>query len=50
MAIACFRLVTFLPLRPLVSVPRFRRRIARSTDLDAPRPYRRAIAVFLLPR
>src|SRR5436309_2536870 len=31
MAIACLRLLTFLPLRPLVSVPRFFRRIALFT-------------------
>ena len=30
-AIACLRLVTFLPLRPLVSVPRLRLRIADET-------------------
>ena len=35
MAIACFLLVTFLPLRPLFSVPRLRLRIARSTSFDA---------------
>jgi hypothetical protein len=39
MAIACLRLVTFLPLRPLLSVPRFRLRIALFTDFDAPLPY-----------
>jgi hypothetical protein len=31
MAIACFRLVTFFPLRPLFSVPLFFSRIARAT-------------------
>jgi hypothetical protein len=31
MAIACLRLVTFLPLRPLVNVPFFLRRMALST-------------------
>jgi hypothetical protein len=31
MAMACLRLVTFFPLRPLFSVPLFRSRIARST-------------------
>jgi hypothetical protein len=36
---ACLRLVTFLPLRPLLSVPRFRRRIADRTFLLAPRLY-----------
>ena len=34
MAIACFLLVTFLPL-PLLSVPRLRRRIADATSFDA---------------
>jgi hypothetical protein len=42
-AIACLRLVTFFPLRPLRSVPRLRFRIARSTSLDAPREYRRTM-------
>lgn len=35
MAIACLRLVTFLPLRPLLRVPRLRLRIADSTSFDA---------------
>jgi hypothetical protein len=34
-AIACLRLVTFLPERPLLSVPRLRSRIARSTFFEA---------------
>src|SRR5262245_19134626 len=38
-AIACLRLVTFLPLRPLFRVPRLRSCIARSTFLAALRPY-----------
>ena len=38
-AIACFRLVTFFPERPLRSVPRFRSRIARATFCSAFRPY-----------
>ena len=38
MAIACLRLVTFLP-DPLFSVPFFFRRIADSTVLDAAFPY-----------
>jgi hypothetical protein len=38
MAIACLRLVTFLPL-PLFSVPFFLRRIADSTRLLAALPY-----------
>jgi hypothetical protein len=43
MAIACLRLLTFLPLRPLLSVPRLRLRIARSTSFEALREYRRAM-------
>ena len=43
-AIACLRLVTFFPLRPLRSVPRLR--IARATSLEALREYRRAILLF----
>src|SRR5262249_434058 len=39
MAIACARLVTFLPERPDRSVPRFRSCIARSTLCEAFRPY-----------
>src|SRR3569833_3694036 len=35
MAIACLRLFTFLPLRPLFSLPRFIAFISRSTDLPA---------------
>jgi hypothetical protein len=38
-AIACFRLVTFLPDRPLRSVPCLRSCIAFSTFCDAFRPY-----------
>jgi hypothetical protein len=37
-AIACFRLFTVCP-DPLLSVPRFRRRIADSTFFDADLPY-----------
>ena len=47
MAIACFRLFTLLPLRPLLSVPRLRLRIARLTSLEAPREYLRAICGLL---
>lgn len=47
MAIACLRLLTFFPLRPLRSVPFFRLRIARSTSLDALREYRRAMEHLL---
>src|SRR4029453_18153762 len=39
MAIACLRLVTRLPERPLFSVPRLRSRIARSTFSPAFLPY-----------
>ena len=46
-AIACFRLVTFLPLRPLLSVPFLRFFIARSTSFEALLEYLRAI-LFLL--
>jgi hypothetical protein len=38
MAIACLRLVTFLPERPDRRVPRFRSRIVRSTFFDAVGP------------
>jgi hypothetical protein len=38
-AIACLRLVTFFPDRPLLSVPRFRSCIAFSTFCDAFLPY-----------
>ena len=34
-AIACFLLVTFFPLFPLLSVPLLRRRIADSTSFEA---------------
>ena len=44
---ACLRLLTFLPLRPLLSVPFFRFFIARSISLEAPFEYLRAI-LFLL--
>ena len=44
---ACLRLLTFLPLRPLLSVPFLRFFIARSTYLEAPLEYFRAI-LFLL--
>jgi hypothetical protein len=39
MAIACFRLVTFFPLRPLFSDPSFFSCIARSTLSPAPLEY-----------
>jgi 1-deoxy-D-xylulose-5-phosphate synthase len=42
-AIACLRLLTLRPLRPLLRVPRLRLRIARSTSFDALREYRRAM-------
>jgi len=40
MAVACLRLVTRLPLRPLLSVPLLRRRIADLTIVPALLPYR----------
>jgi hypothetical protein len=40
MAMACLRLVTFFPLRPLRSVPRLRRRMADLTDFWDALPYR----------
>jgi hypothetical protein len=40
---ACLRLFTFLPLLPLLRVPRLRLRMARSTSFEALREYRRAI-------
>src|SRR3954451_11298551 len=46
MAIACLRLFTFLPLPPLFKVPRLRLCIARSTFLDAPFEYLRAIPLL----
>ena len=39
MAIACLRLVTFFPLRPLLRVPAFFSFMARSTFLPAPAEY-----------
>jgi hypothetical protein len=48
-AIACFLLLTFLPERPLFSVPRLRSCIARLTLLWAFRPYlRRLLDRFLV--
>jgi hypothetical protein len=46
---ACLRLLTLLPLRPLLSVPFLRFFMARSTYLEAPLEYLRAI-LFLLNR
>jgi len=43
MAIACLRLVTFFPLPPLLSFPRLRLRITRSTSFEALREYFRAM-------
>jgi hypothetical protein len=43
-AIACLRLLTFLPERPLFSVPALRFFIARLTSVDAFFEYLRAIA------
>src|SRR6266545_1541962 len=48
MAIACLRLFTFFPLRPLLSVPFLRLRIALSTVFDAPREYLRAMQSLLV--
>ncbi len=48
MAIACLRLLTFLPLRLVVSVPRFLRRIALFTIELAFRPYFRFRAMSTL--
>jgi hypothetical protein len=47
MAMACLRLLTFLPLRPLLSVPLLRFFIARSTYFEAPFEYLRAILLLL---
>jgi hypothetical protein len=47
-AIACLRLVTFLPERPLFSVPALRFFITRSTSVDAFFEYLRAIAFLRL--
>jgi len=44
---ACLRLLTFLPLRPLLRVPLLRFRIARSTSFEAPLEYLRAILLLL---
>jgi len=46
MAMACLRLFTFFPLRPLFSVPRLRLSIARLTFFDAPFEYLRAIPLL----
>ena len=50
MAIACLRLFTFFLLRPLLSVPFLRLRIARSTYFEALLEYFRAMAGPLLQR
>jgi hypothetical protein len=47
MAIACLRLVTFLPERPLRSVPRLRSCIARLTLLCAFFPYRAMLRLLV---
>ena len=47
-AIACLRLLTFLPERPLFNVPALRFFIARSTSADAFFEYLRAIVVLRL--
>src|SRR5262245_14210610 len=48
-AIACLRLVTFLPELPLRSVPRFRSRITFSTFCEAFLPYLRPPRFFAIP-
>jgi len=48
MAMACFRLVTFLPLRPLFSLPRFISRISVSTFSPADGEYFLSDDFFLL--
>jgi hypothetical protein len=47
-AIACLRLLTFLPERPLFNVPALRFFIARPTSLDAFFEYLRAMAFLRL--
>jgi hypothetical protein len=47
MAIACFRLFTVLPLRPLLRVPSLRSCIAFSTFFEAPFEYFLATVVYL---
>jgi hypothetical protein len=47
-AIACLRLVTFRPERPLFKVPALRSFIARSTLVDAFFEYFRAMIVLLV--
>jgi len=47
MAIACLRLFTFFPERPLRSVPAFRFFMARFTFLAAPSEYFRFVAFFV---
>jgi len=49
MAMACLRLVTFLPLRPDFSLPRFISRISRSTFLPADGAYLRPEEDFFAP-
>ena len=49
-AIACFRLVTRFPERPLRKVPRFRRRIALSTVFWAFLPYRAIVSSLRPPQ
>ena len=50
MAMACLWLFTVLPLRPLLSVPRFFLCIARSTSLEADFEYFRASGALLFRR
>ena len=48
MAIACFLLFTFLPDRPLLSVPALRFFMARPTFFAAPLEYLRFLAFFAI--
>jgi hypothetical protein len=45
-AMACFRLLTLLPERPLFKVPRLRSRIAFATFLDAASLYFLALTLY----
>jgi hypothetical protein len=49
-AIACFRLFTFCPERPLLNVPALRFFIARSTEADAFFEYLRAMLFLPVAR
>jgi hypothetical protein len=49
-AIACLRLLTFLPDRPLFKVPALRFFITRSTSADAFFEYLRAMTILLVAK